>query len=473
VLGFAYESEREGLAARMQQIVKDQQAAPPIEIPIRRLDGSSLWVEVQGVPVIFSGEPAIQSVLHDVTERRRLREESDARMSRVQRQSATLLQLATHERTRWHSQQARLDEICVHTRDALRTSHAAIWLLRHKVFRVVSQGRQRSADAKQLTEADTQSLSAALDRERVINVRDIGSDPLGRVFAAAEPRARSLLAAAIRRSGELTGVLVCVNAHDARDWFADETQFVAAVADQIAQLLIDSEREQALADLRTLTGELMRLQDEERRRIGRDLHDSTGQTLAALEISLARLAAATAGMLPEREELLEECSRLASQCSAEIRTASYLLHPPLLDELGLASALRWLADGIQARSGMEVRLELPASMPRLPRQTELTLFRVAQEALTNVHRHAASPWVAVRLTQRVDAVVLEIEDAGRGIRRAHAGDSAVVLGVGLAGMRERIRQVGGTFVVDADGSGTVVRATLPLERADSGRGAQV
>jgi signal transduction histidine kinase len=137
------------------------------------------------------------------------------------------------------------------------------------------------------------------------------------------------------------------------------------------------------------------------------------------------------------------------------------------------SALRWLADGIQARSGMEVRLDLPATMARLPRQTELTLFRVAQEALTNVHRHAASPWVAVRLQRLPDSVVLEIEDAGRGIRRAHAGDSAVVLGVGLAGMRERIRQVGGTFVVEADGSGTVVRATLPLERADSGTGAQV
>ena len=223
---------------------------------------------------------------------------------------------------------------------------------------------------------------------------------------------------------------------------------------------IGAEREQALADLSRTASEIMRLQDDERRRIGRDLHDSTGQTLAALELSLARViqAPATSG---DRRELLEQCVQLASQCSNEIRTASYMLHPPLLDDLGLLSALRWLADGFHERSGIEVRLDLPNSMPRLSRDEELTLFRIAQEALTNVHRHAASPWASVRLRERGDCVVLEIEDGGLGGSAPGASAGSFPLGVGLAGMRERVRQVGGTFTVQAGGSGTMVRATLP------------
>jgi signal transduction histidine kinase len=227
---------------------------------------------------------------------------------------------------------------------------------------------------------------------------------------------------------------------------------------------IGFEREQALADLSRTASELMRLQDDERRRIGRDLHDSTGQTLAALELNLSRLiqSPATSG---DRRELLEQCARLASQCSTEIRTASYLLHPPLLDELGLLSALRWLADGFHERSGIEVRLDLPNSMPRLSRDEELTLFRVAQEALTNVHRHAESPWATVRLRVRGESVVLEIEDGGLGSRAPGASGGSFPLGVGLSGMRERLRQVGGTFAVQAGESGTVVRATLPRDRS--------
>ena len=230
---------------------------------------------------------------------------------------------------------------------------------------------------------------------------------------------------------------------------------------------IGAEREQALADLSRAASELMRLQDEERRRIGRDLHDSTGQTLAALELGLSRLT-----RLPEsggdRRELLEQCVKLANQCSNEIRTASYLLHPPLLDELGLLSALRWLADGFHDRSGIEVRLDLPESMTRLSREEELTLFRVAQEALTNVHRHAASPWVSLRLLVEDGSVTLEIEDGGKGDRNNGATGStgaAFTLGVGLTGMRERIRQVGGTFIVEPGSAGTIVKATLPRTRA--------
>ncbi|HEY0801909.1 MAG TPA: PAS domain S-box protein, partial [Steroidobacteraceae bacterium] len=219
-------------------------------------------------------------------------------------------------------------------------------------------------------------------------------------------------------------------------------------------------RKRAEQDLHVLSAELTRLQDEERRRIGRDLHDSTGQTLAALELGLSQLMHDSGSAEVRRRGLLEHCARLATQCSAEIRTASYLLHPPLLDELGLLSALRWLADGFHQRSAIEVRLDLPESMERLPPDDELCLFRIAQEALTNVHRHAASPWVAIRLRVQSNSVMLEVEDAGRGIDA-----SGPPLGVGLAGMRERIRHIGGIFSVDSTSAGgTRVRTTLPIPR---------
>jgi two-component system NarL family sensor kinase len=172
-------------------------------------------------------------------------------------------------------------------------------------------------------------------------------------------------------------------------------------------------------------------------------------------LSLSRLIGSPLSA-PDRREQLEQCARLAHQCSAEIRTASYLLHPPLLDELGLLSAVRWLADGFHDRSGIEVHLDLPPAISRLSRDEELTLFRVAQEALTNVHRHAKSPWAAVRLTEHHDSVALEVEDGGVG------ADGAFSLGVGLAGMRERLRQVGGTLAVETSHSGTIVRASLPV-----------
>ena len=217
-------------------------------------------------------------------------------------------------------------------------------------------------------------------------------------------------------------------------------------------------RKRAEHDLHILSAELMRLQDEERRRIGRDLHDSTGQTLAALELGLSQLQQDTPMSTAIRSELLEHCARLATQCSAEIRTASYLLHPPLLDELGLLSALRWLADGFHQRSSIEMRLDIPATMQRLPPDDELCLFRIAQEALTNVHRHAASPWAAIRLKIQSNSVMLEIEDAGRGFDA-----KTPALGVGLAGMRERIRHIGGEFSVEATSTGTRVRTTIAIQ----------
>jgi signal transduction histidine kinase len=313
----------------------------------------------------------------------------------------------------------------------------------------------------------------ALRTERVLDLQDAAASaaigPLAE-HALSGRSASALVAAAIRSAGELVGVLLAAQFTTPRPWESDEIVFLCEMADQVAQVLGSYQREQFLEELRVLAGELMRSQDEERRRIGRELHDSTGQSLAALELDLGRLLSSADALAPEKRTLLETCAQLAHQCSSEIRTASYLLHPPLLDELGLVSALRWLTDGLRQRSNIEVRLDLPATMARMPREQELALFRVAQEALTNVHRHSASPWVAVRLAGTSGTIRLEVEDAGRGLSPElprRAADSKPPLGVGLAGMRERMRQMGGTLQVEFRSTGTLIRATLPIPVAKS------
>ena len=313
-------------------------------------------------------------------------------------------------------------------------------------------------------------LLSSLRSQRVIALGHLREDSKGVELLESGlvgDEAVSLIAAAIHTAGELVAFALVTHCGAPREWHADEATFAGGIADQIAQAFLDAERELAFDELRELAGQLVRSQDETRRHIGRDLHDSTGQSLAALEMNLARLSRAAGESSPEQRKVLAECIELAGQCSAEIRTASYLLHPPLLDELGLASALRWMADGFRERSGIEVTLDLPSALARFDKDSELALFRVAQEALTNVHRHSGSRSARLSVKSRDDTVVLEIEDAGRGLSQAtvRVRESSPSLSVGLAGMRERMRQIGGTVVVESGSTGTRVRASLPRAAA--------
>jgi PAS domain S-box-containing protein len=221
----------------------------------------------------------------------------------------------------------------------------------------------------------------------------------------------------------------------------------------------------AESKLHALAGRLMRAQDDERRRIAQMLHETTAQDLAALKMHLARLhRTATHLNEPDRAALAESIS-LAEQSITEIRTLSYLLHPPFLDETGLLSALRWYAAGFAERSGINVDLELPESFERLPLDTETALFRIVQESLINIHRHAGSESARIRLRRAAETLVLEIEDRGHGIPTASLkqimrGRGAV--GVGIAGMGERIEQLGGRLEITSSHQGTTVRAGLPL-----------
>lgn len=223
-----------------------------------------------------------------------------------------------------------------------------------------------------------------------------------------------------------------------------------------------TERHQAVEALRRLSVELLRSQDEERRRIAQELHDDTGQKLAAMAMHLAAVQQSAGALHSEARKALEDSVNLLDRVVQEIRTLSYLVFPPLLDERGLASALRWYVEGFTERSGIQVGLDVPPSPQRLPRDVETVLFRIVQEGLTNVHRHSGSLTAAIRLAIDPTNVCLEVRDAGKGFRREGAGDGPPNPGVGIMSMREQVKQLGGELDIESGGGGTVVRVTLPL-----------
>jgi len=226
----------------------------------------------------------------------------------------------------------------------------------------------------------------------------------------------------------------------------------------------ESESLERTAALQNLSQQLLQVQDEERRRVARDLHDSTGQTLTALKMNLVLLE----GKLPRDQRtsgLLSEIEALADQALQEIRTTSYLLHPPLLDEAGFASAAQWFVEGFAKRSGVKVRMDIEAQSERLPIAIETALFRVLQEGLTNAHRHSGALEISIRFGRQLEVATLEIRDCGRGIppavlARLRASSSEA--GVGLAGMRERLNKLNGKLEIEADDHGTLLRAVIPL-----------
>jgi len=221
-----------------------------------------------------------------------------------------------------------------------------------------------------------------------------------------------------------------------------------------------TEARRAQRELRRLSARLLRVQDDERRRLARSLHDGLGQQLAGLAMKLASLA--RPGRRDEASSrALAEAQAAAEGTAREVRTLSYLLHPPLLEEVGLLAAVRWLAEGFAERSGVRVSLNLPPLWDRLAPEAELGLFRVVQEALANVHLHSGSPSATVSLVRDQEQVELEVSDAGCGIPGDEL-DARIARGVGVAGMRERLRELGGRLELQSADPGTRLRAVLPL-----------
>ncbi len=228
------------------------------------------------------------------------------------------------------------------------------------------------------------------------------------------------------------------------------------------------ERKHAEKALQHLSGRLLQLKDEEQRRIARELHDSTAQLLGTAAINLERIQRLVLGE-PRAKKLLGETSSLVEQAIAEIRTVSYLLHPPILDELGLEGALLWYAAGLSSRSKIQVKVGIRRGFGRLPYELELAVFRIVQEALTNIHRHSGSPSAEISVSKDSYLVEVRITDHGRGMPPEilkPARNASAIAGVGIAGMRERVRKLGGHLEIDSGSNGTSITATFPISNDD-------
>ncbi len=227
--------------------------------------------------------------------------------------------------------------------------------------------------------------------------------------------------------------------------------------------------EESEASLHSLSARILQLQDQERRRIARDLHDITGQELAVVGMSLNQLARKLDQPDVSAKQAIVDAVGLVRKVEDEIRTLSYLLHPPLLDEFGLGSALHWYVEGFTKRSGIEVDVRIQPSLPRLSTEKETALFRVVQESLTNVLRHSGSRKARIGVSFDAGEVNLSVEDEGQGIDRgklAKMNTAPSDAGVGIAGMRERLQQLGGGLVIRARPRSTQVIATLPIEETE-------
>jgi signal transduction histidine kinase len=216
--------------------------------------------------------------------------------------------------------------------------------------------------------------------------------------------------------------------------------------------------------LAELAARLQGMQDEERRRIARELHDSVGQLLAAISMNIGIVHAQSHKLDSMGSRAVSDNAMLVEQVSREIRTISHLLHPPLLDMAGLASAIRWYVDGFSERSHIKVDLEIPADFGRLPAEIEIAVYRIVQECLTNIHRHSGSPTALIRIRQEGNQFMVQVQDRGKGIPKAKQLELITSSrgGVGFGGMRERVNLLGGTLEIQSEDTGTIISAAFKL-----------
>lgn len=261
-------------------------------------------------------------------------------------------------------------------------------------------------------------------------------------------------------------------------WLAGDVKLVTAVASVVTAIALPglipqvhgmvisahlsedrgTQLERVNSELQQISARVISAQDEERRRVARELHDGIGQYLMAIKMACEVTLEKCQG--DDRMGALAGSLKLIDQCTAEVRTMSHLLHPPLLEEVGLASAIPWYTEGFAERSGIKVDLQMPASLGRLPPTVELVLFRVLQESLTNIHRHAESTRVEIQLSVAGDSAALVIADDGKGFLSANGQPHKP--GVGIAAMRERVRELGGEFRIISAATGTKVEAIVPM-----------
>ena len=311
-------------------------------------------------------------------------------------------------------------------------------------------------------------VNDVLPRMAGLKSEDLLGKSVSEIFTEHGIRAESLLQEVLRTGKPIPDREVTAELRDrpddVRHWLVNyfPVREAGGESAQVGIIAVDvTARRNAEEALRKLSGRLLGIQDQERRRIARELHDSLGQYLAGLKIAIQMLSA----RLDASDPLLRECTEILDKSIAETRTLSHLLHPPLLDEAGFASAASWFVTGFSQRSGIPVSLDMPPDLPRLPESVEIALFRVLQESLTNVHRHSHADSAEISVEADAEQVTIEVRDHGCGIPHhilEHLEGEGSRLGVGLAGMRERVHELGGVLEVKSDERGTSIRATIPL-----------
>jgi signal transduction histidine kinase len=419
-------------------------------------------------------------VVHDITDRVLADEDEATLVLRMRRQSEMILGYSKDPAVAGGDvpkAAQRLTEIATQT---LGVELSSVWMFgpEGRVLRCIDRFRLSARRHSQLDFpldiTEFPETFAGLSEGRVLAAEDIARDPrtsrlavrINELFAQTgeEPPSTALIMA-VRVRGVIVGAIWMAAVGRVRQWRADEIAFCGALGDHFALTMQNAERERASQDLRLLAGQLMTAQDQERRRIARDLHDSTGQLLASLEINMVMLSRSASGLDDKGRQLLQDSIAQTRQCSNSIRTASYLLHPPLLDEMGLVAAIRWHLEGFQHRSGIKIRADLASSIDRLAPEDELSLFRVVQESLANIHRHSGAQSGRIELSRTPSEVVLTISDDGHGIAKENLvrfREGRSNLGIGLAGMRERMCQIGGRLEIRSEAGQTQVVAALPV-----------
>jgi PAS domain S-box-containing protein len=436
-----------------------------IQLPGLHKDGREIPVELSIAEHSEAGEKRFTGILRDISER-------VAAELTVKRQTAVIQLLqhvaiaANQADTVGEAITTTLRKVCEHSGAVLGHAYfvqggSTTTLVPSSLW--YTNNAEKFSAFRVLTEATIFQIGEGLPGRVVktstpIWIQDIHKDKnFPRNRAPVELNLGTAFAFPVSVKGEVTAVL---------EFFCEEekepdTNLLEALTSVGAQLGRVIERKRSEESLRHLSARLLRSQDEERRRIGRELHDSIGQYLVALQMNLDILAGIITATNSDARLKLSESQDLVRESLAETRTLSYLLHPPLLEDTGLIPTIRWFVEGFAKRSGIDVAVDIRSDVGRLKADIELALFRVIQECLTNIHRHSESKTASICVEASGSRLTLEIKDRGKGMSpdKLSGGQGS---GVGIAGMSERLSDLGGTLAISSDSNGTIVRASVPL-----------
>jgi PAS domain S-box-containing protein len=437
-----------------------------IQLPGLHKDGREIPVELSIAAHSEGGEKRFTGILRDVSERVAA-EETLKRQTAVIQLLQQVAIAANQADTVGDAVTTTLRKVCEHSGAALghayfvqdgspaRLVPSSLWY---------TNNRDKFLPFRALTEATIFQIGEGLPGRVAKNstpvwIQDIAKDTnFPRNRSSVELSTKTAFAFPVIVKGEVTAVLEFFSENESEP----DENLLEALKSIGAQLGRVIERKRSEESLRHLSARLLRSQDEERRRLGRELHDSVGQYLAALQMNLDTLSEMVPATNSDVRLKLSESSDLVRQSLAETRTLSYLLHPPLLEDTGLIPTVRWLVEGFAKRSGIDVTMEIPSEIGRLKPDIELMLFRVIQECLTNIHRHSGSKSASIRIEPSGSNLTLEIKDKGKGMSPIILSGAGLGAGVGIAGMSERLGDLRGTLAISSDTSGTVIRASVPL-----------